>query len=143
MLLLDVHVRDFRNLIEQKVGLSRGTTVLFGPNGQGKTNFLEACYLVSTLRPLRAQKLRELQRIGGSSPALVGGRFELASGVREVQVEVGEEGRSARVDGKPVQDPADLFGGPATVAFTPDDLSVVKGGPEGRRRLLDATEGSR
>jgi DNA replication and repair protein RecF len=41
------------------------------------------------------------------------------------------------VDGKPVRDPDELFGGLATVAFTPDDLAVVKGGPEGRRRLLD------
>jgi len=51
--------------------------------------------------------------------------------VREVEVEVGREGRSARVDGKPVRDPDELFGGLATVAFTPDDLAVVKGGPEG------------
>jgi DNA replication and repair protein RecF len=41
------------------------------------------------------------------------------------------------VDGKPVRDPDELFGGLAVVAFTPDDLALVKGGPEGRRRLLD------
>jgi DNA replication and repair protein RecF len=137
VLLLDVQVREFRNLLEQEVALGRHTTVLFGPNGQGKTNFLEACYLLCTLRPLRAQKLRELVRIGSEQPALVRGRFELTSGVREVEVEIGGEGRAARVDGKPVRDPDELFGGLATVAFTPDDLAVVKGGPEGRRRLLD------
>src|SRR2546427_339494 len=107
-----------------------------GPNGQGKTNFLEACYLLSTLRPLRAHKLAELVRIGSEQAACVSGRFELPGGVRQVEVEIGREGRSARVDGKPVRDPDELFGGLATVAFTPDDLAVVKGGPEGRRRLL-------
>jgi DNA replication and repair protein RecF len=137
VLLLDVQVRGFRNLLEQRVALGRHTTVLFGANGQGKTNFLEACYLLCTLRPLRAQKLRELVRIGSEQPALVRGRFELPAGVREVEVEVGREGRDARVDGKPVRDPDELFGGLATVAFTPDDLAVVKGGPEGRRRLMD------
>lgn len=137
MLLLDVQVRGFRNLLEQRVALGRHTTVLFGANGQGKTNFLEACYLLCTLRPLRAQKLRELVRIGSEDPALVRGRFELPAGVREVEVEIGKEGRTARVDGKPVRDPDELFGGLATVAFTPDDLAVVKGGPEGRRRLMD------
>ena len=137
MLLLDVHTREFRNLLEQDVSLGPHTTVLYGPNGQGKTNFLEACYLLCTLRPLRAQKLRELVRIGSELPALVRGRFELPSGVREVEVEIGREGREARVDKKPVRDPDELFGGLATVAFTPDDLAVVKGGPEGRRRLLD------
>jgi len=137
VLLLDVSTRDFRNLADQRVALGRHSTVLFGANGQGKTNFLEACYLLCTLRPLRAHKLFELARIGSERPALVTGRFELPSGVREVEVEVAREGRTARVDGKPVRDPEELFGGLATVAFTPDDLAVVKGGPEGRRKLLD------
>jgi DNA replication and repair protein RecF len=137
VLLLDVSTRDFRNLEQQRVSLAPHTTVLFGENGQGKTNFLEACYLVSTLRPLRAQKLAELVKLGSEGPARVSGRFELPGGVREVEVEAGREGRSARVDGKPVRDADELFGGLATVAFTPDDLAVVKGGPEGRRRLLD------
>jgi DNA replication and repair protein RecF len=135
--LLDVSTRAFRNLAEARIELGRHTTVLFGPNGQGKTNFLEACHLLCTLRPLRAQKLAELVSVGGEQSALVRGRFELSGGVREVEVEVGREGRSARVDGKPVRDPDELFGGLATVAFTPDDLAVVKAGPEGRRKLLD------
>jgi DNA replication and repair protein RecF len=137
VLLLEVKTRDFRNLAEQGVTLARHTTVLFGANGQGKTNFLEACYLLCSLRPLRAHKLVELVRIGSERSALVAGKFDLPSGVREVEVEIGREGRNARVDGKPVRDPDELFGGIATVAFTPDDLAVVKGGPEGRRRLLD------
>jgi len=137
VLLLEVKTRDFRNLVEQSVTLARHTTVLFGANGQGKTNFLEACYLLCSLRPLRAHKLAELVRIGSERSALVAGKFDLPSGVREVEVEIGREGRNARVDGKPVRDPEELFGGLATVAFTPDDLAVVKGGPEGRRRLLD------
>jgi len=133
---LRVETKDFRNLAPQAVELSPHTTVLAGPNGQGKTNFLEACYLLCTLRPLRAQRLAELVRFG-SAQATVGGRFELAGGTREVVVGVGEGRRSAQVDGKAVRDPDDLFGGLAVVAFTPDDLALVKGGPEGRRRLLD------
>jgi DNA replication and repair protein RecF len=118
------------------VDLSPHTTVLAGPNGQGKTNFLEACYLLCTLRPLRAQRLAELVRFG-SARASVAGRFELVGGMREVVVAVEEGRRAAQVDGKAVRDPDELFGGLAVVAFTPDDLALVKGGPEGRRRLLD------
>ena len=117
--------------------LSPRTTVLAGPNGQGKTNFLEAIYLLCTLRPLRAQKLTELVRLGTAGPARVAGRFELPGGMREVAVAIAEGKRAATVDGKAVRDPADLFGGLAVVAFTPDDLALVKGGPDGRRRLLD------
>ena len=136
MLLIEIQTRAFRNLADQPVALAPHTTVLFGQNGQGKTNFLEACYLLCTLRPLRAQKLLEMVRIG-EAEAHVAGRFELPGGVREVEVHIGDGSRSARVDGKPVRDPDELFGGLATVSFTPDDLSVVKGGPEGRRRLID------
>jgi DNA replication and repair protein RecF len=121
VILRQVWTRSFRNLADPRVGLSERTTVLFGPNGQGKTNFLEAC----------------LQRIGAHEPARVNGEFELAGGAREVEVEISAQGRVARVDQKRVADPDELFGGLATVAFTPDDLAVVKGGPEGRRKLLD------
>jgi len=76
-------------------------------------------------------------RLGTLGGAQVTARFELPGGVRAVEVEIGAQGRTARVDGKRVADPDELFGGLATVAFTPDDLAVVKGGPEGRRKLLD------
>jgi DNA replication and repair protein RecF len=118
------------------VELSPHTTVLAGANGQGKTNFLEACYLLCTLRPLRAQRLSELVRFGAAQ-ARVAGVFEMPGGARQIEVTIAEGSRSARVDGKPVRDPDELFGGLAVVAFTPDDLALVKGGPEGRRRLLD------
>jgi DNA replication and repair protein RecF len=132
-----VWTRSFRNLRDPRVELSPRTTVLFGENGQGKTNFLEACYLLCTLRPLRAQKLVELVRLGSRDAAFVDGAFALAGGTREVEVEISSQGRVARVDGKRIADPDQLYGGLATVAFTPDDLAVVKEGPEGRRKLLD------
>ena len=71
MLLLDVATRAFRNLHDQRTSLDPQATVLFGQNGQGKTNFLEACYLLCTLRPLRAQRLTELARLGSGEQALV------------------------------------------------------------------------
>lgn len=137
MILEEVWVRSFRNLRDPRVQISPRTTVLYGQNGQGKTNFLEACYLLCTLRPLRAQKLVELVRLGSKEAALVNGMFALPGGSREVEVEISAQGRAARVDGKRLSDPDELYGGLATVAFTPDDLAVVKEGPEGRRKLLD------
>jgi DNA replication and repair protein RecF len=123
------------------VELSPGATVLSGPNGQGKTNFLEACYLGCTLRPLRANRLGELIQFStGPSEAAeteVTARFSSSGGERAVTVGIGGGKRTAKVDGKPVKDPDELFGGLAVVAFTPDDLALVKGAPDGRRRLLD------
>lgn len=149
MLLLSVSTQRFRNLRAATVELSPGATVLSGPNGQGKTNFLEACYLACTLRPLRASRLQELVQFGAESASSSGApggeralaevtaRFSSPGGERVVTVGVGQGKRTAKVDGKPVKDPDELFGGLAVVAFTPDDLSLVKGAPDGRRRLLD------
>jgi DNA replication and repair protein RecF len=52
-----LQLQDFRNLAEVSLQPSPRLTVLLGPNGQGKTNLLEAVYLLTTLRPLRAARL--------------------------------------------------------------------------------------
>jgi DNA replication and repair protein RecF len=95
-------IRDFRNLAAVDLTPSPRATILLGENGQGKTNLLEAIYLLATLKPLRAARLTELVRFG-QERALVAADFD----------------------------------GPAAVCFAPDDLLLVKAGPEGRRRFLD------
>jgi DNA replication and repair protein RecF len=110
-----------------------------GPNGQGKTNLLEALFLLCTLKPLRATRLAELVRFGAER-ARVQGQFEAPGGVRSVAVEIGPEGRTAFLDGKPLASSDRLdafFEGRAAVCFSPDDLLLVKGGPDQRRRFLD------
>jgi DNA replication and repair protein RecF len=69
--------------------------------------------------------------------AHVRGVFSVDAGERDIEVSIRDGARSARLDGKAVRDPDELFGGIAVVAFTPDDLWLVKGSPDGRRRLLD------
>ncbi len=111
-------------------------TVLVGRNGQGKTNLLEAVYFLCTLKALRAARLVELVRFGQPS-ARVAGQFALAGATREIAVTIQDGLREASVDGKLVRAVEDYFGGVSVVAFTPDDLAVVKGAPEERRTLLD------
>jgi DNA replication and repair protein RecF len=137
--LLSLHVRDFRNLAGVSLSPSPRATVLVGENGQGKTNLLEAVYFLTTLKPLRASRLQELVRFGAEDAA-VAGDFDGPGGSRRVAVEVGPAGRTASLDGKPLGSTARLdayFEGLACVCFSPDDLLLVKGGPDGRRRFLD------
>jgi DNA replication and repair protein RecF len=115
---------------------SARATILVGQNGQGKTNLLEAIYLLCTLKPLRAARLAELVRFG-QARAEVAGAFAGPGGVRRVSVSVGPEGRTAMLDGKPQERLDTYFEGLAAVCFAPDDLLLVKAGPEGRRRVLD------
>jgi DNA replication and repair protein RecF len=136
MRLLRLQVRDFRNLAAVDLAPSPRATILLGENGQGKTNLLEAIYLLATLKALRASRLQELVRFGADR-AQVAGDFDGPGGVRRAAVQVQAGGRTAFLDGKP-QDRLDAyFDGLAAVCFSPDDLLLVKAGPEGRRRFLD------
>ena len=107
-----------------------------GENGQGKTNLLEAVYFACTLKPIRAARLTELVRFGAAK-ATVAAEVEGAGGLRRVSVEIAPGVRSAFLDGKPQERLDDYFEGLAAVCFSPDDLLLVKGGPEVRRRFLD------
>jgi DNA replication and repair protein RecF len=134
--LLSVDVHDFRNVADARLEPSPRATILVGANGQGKTNLLEAIYFACTLKPLRAARLVELVRFGAAA-ATVGADVDGPGGVRRVAVEVAPGARTAFLDGKPQERLDAYFEGLAAVCFSPDDLLLVKGGPEGRRRFLD------
>lgn len=134
--LLHLELQSFRNLAHVALTPGSGITVVVGDNGQGKTNLLEALYFLCTLKPLRAGRLKELVRFG-EPKAEVTGRFLLGGAEREVSVTVEGGTRQARVDGKKAASLESYFGGVSVVAFTPDDLAVVKGSPEARRMFLD------
>jgi DNA replication and repair protein RecF len=138
MRLLSATIRRFRNLGEVTLEPGPRATVLVGENGQGKTNTLEALYWVGTLRPLRATRLSELVQFGHSQEGTeVRATFQLAGGPREFAVRLVSGERSVEVDGKRVSSLDDYVGSVVVVAFTPDDLVLVKGAPEERRRFLD------
>ncbi len=131
-----LQLQDFRNLAQVSLQPSPRLSVLIGPNGQGKTNLLEAVYLLTTLRPLRAQRLSELVRFG-TPRAQVGATVQRGTVERRLAVEILPGQRTAHLDGKPIERLDDYLEGLAAVCFSPDDLQLVKGGPDGRRRFLD------
>lgn len=137
MRLLDVGLTDFRNISSARLELSPRFNALVGPNGQGKTNTLEALYLMAALRPLRSVNRRTLLR-EGTDKAVVEARVEVdATGLtHDLGLELTTTRRLLLKDGKRVE--ADAFLGHAVaVCFTPDDLQLAKGSPDGRRKFLD------
>ncbi len=138
MQLLSLTYERFRNLERVTLEPSARATIAVGENGQGKTNLLEGLYFLATLKALRANRLAELIRFGAES-ARVSGRFRLQGAERDISVDILPKSRAAFVDGKRAPSLEAYFGGVSVVAFTPDDLAVVKGGPEGRRLFLDRT----
>ncbi len=136
MRLASLQIRDFRNLAEVDLVPSSRATVLVGENGQGKTNLLEAVAFLVTLKAFRASRLQELVRFG-TQKAVVAAGFDGPGGRRTLAVHIADGTRTAFLDGKVQERFDEYFEGLAAVSFTPDDLLLVKGGPEGRRRFLD------
>ena len=136
MFVTKIQISSFRNIAEAEISFDRRFNVLHGANGQGKTNLLEAIYFLTTLKPLRATRLAELVRFG-TERATVSAGMEGPGGLRRLAVQVDGGGRTAWLDGKVQERLEGYFDGLAAVCFAPDDLLLVKGSPEGRRRFLD------
>ncbi|HEX4460201.1 MAG TPA: DNA replication/repair protein RecF [Polyangia bacterium] len=130
-----LEARQFRNLAEVMIEPHARFNVLWGDNGQGKTNILEAIYLLGTLRSFRAAKTEEMVRFGAPK-ASVRARVEKLETQRLLEVALSPGHKSARVDGKGAR-ATDYFGGFNVVLFAPEDLRLPKGSPSGRRRFID------
>ena len=130
---------DFRSYPRAEVDLGRGVTLLVGRNGQGKTNLVEALGYVATLGSHRVATDAPLVR-RGAERAVVRAAVDRdgRSTLVELEIVPGRANR-ARLNRSPAQRPREVLGALRTVLFAPEDLSLVKGDPDGRRRFLDDT----
>jgi DNA replication and repair protein RecF len=110
---------------------------LLGPNAQGKTNLLEAAHYLLTLRSPRVASDQPLVRLGATS-AFLRGELDTAGGRALVEVEVRSSGANRiQVNRSGVRRKRDLRQRARSVMFIPEDLDVIQGGPEDRRRFMD------
>ena len=137
----DLRVFAFRNYAEQRVAFGPAINLIGGRNAQGKTNLLEAVATLLLSRSPRAGTAAEV--VGwGSDEALVEATVSRPAASRTLTVRFrrdpvsGRVTRTAAVDGS-ARPARDLLGLCPVVLFWPEDLQLVKAGPEGRRRLLD------
>lgn len=132
---------DFRSYRQVDLTFEPGITALVGPNGQGKTNLVEAIGYVSTFSSHRVPTDAPLVRAGAPA-AVVRSRIVRAQDdgserALVIDIQLGS-GRSNRVklNGAPSR-ARDVVGALRSVLFAPEDLALVKGDPDGRRRFLD------
>ena len=138
---MKIHVlaaEGWRNLEPLSLRPGERLSVLFGDNGQGKTNVIEAAYYLAALRSFRTTHAEDLIQRGAA-----GGRARLRAELshrgleRRFEIDLGPAGRIARLDGKLVRGTAAALGAVSVVLFVPEDLLLPRAAPSARRRFLD------
>jgi DNA replication and repair protein RecF len=139
MRMTGLRLRDFRGYRQVLLTPPEGVTMLVGENGAGKTNLLEAVHLCCLGRSHRTSNDREMIR-QGQETAAVQLTVERTDGRHEVGVRLYENARRRKVvyvNGKTASRLGELMGHATCVIFSPEDLALVKEGPQARRRFLD------
>jgi len=137
MELTALDLTSYRSYPRLELRLAPGVTVFVGPNGQGKTNIVEALSYLATLSSHRVPHDAALVT-RGEQTAIIRASFVRAGRPLQVDLQI-TPGRSntARVQGSALSRLRDLLGEVRAVLFAPEDLTLVKGDPDGRRRFLD------
>lgn len=130
-------MRDFRSYEAVDLELDPGVSTFIGPNGQGKTNLLEAVGYVATLGSHRVATDAPLVRHGAEAAIIRAGvHSQGRNSLVEIEINPGRANR-ARLNRTTVSRPRDILGTLRAVLFAPEDLALVKGDPGERRRFLD------
>ena len=142
MFIKHLSLSNFRNYRSAEVGFQPGVTLLLGPNGQGKTNLVEAIRYLSSLNSHRVAGYQALIRreADGAQGASALIRAMASHDERDVMLEVElntDSQNKARVNRADVPKVRDILGYVKTVTFSPEDLDIVRRDPTERRRFID------
>ncbi|MBQ7569018.1 DNA replication/repair protein RecF [bacterium] len=142
MILSRLSLSNFRNYKSLELSLSAGINLISGNNAQGKTNLLEAIYYLGTLKSFRVRSETELVNWGQPAAGVQAG-FIRADGtasqleVRWAQGSAGKWERRVKRNGIVLRSLAEFLKEVPLSLFIPQDLALVQGGPEARRRYLN------
>lgn len=128
-------LRNFRNYEEQEIVLKENVNVFFGENAQGKTNILEAIFLCSMGKSFRAKQDNEMIKLN-SENAFVEVEYNKKDRSGKIKIELNKR-KTIYINGIKVKKLSEVLGNLNIIIFTPDDINVLKGGPQNRRRFLD------
>jgi DNA replication and repair protein RecF len=134
-----LHLDSFRSYNEVLVEFVPGVNVLIGPNGQGKTNIVEAIYYLATLTSHRVASENPLVSAGKAS-AVIRARINEEDRTVAIDIEItpGKTNR-AKINRSPLPRVRDVLGIVRVIMFAPEDLALVKGDPSERRSFMDHT----
>ena len=136
MILTELHLHHFRNYQDLTVHFNPGVNVLIGHNAQGKTNMLEAIYVLSLTKSHRTSNDRDLINWQEKS-ALISGTVQKSLGKVPLEIQFTSKGKKAKVNHLEQARLSQYIGQLNAILFAPEDLTLVKGSPALRRHFMD------
>ena len=135
MKLISLETENLRNLKRNVLKASENINIFYGDNAQGKTNLIEAIWLCSGAKSFRGAKENELIKFGEEF-AKIKVSFEDSERIQRLELSLGEK-RKVLINDVPYNNFASLIGRFYCVVFSPSHLSLLKDGPEKRRKFID------
>ena len=136
MRLNSLQLINFRNYDNLHLNFEKNINLLVGKNGQGKTNIVEAIYMLSFGKSFRTNKDKEVIKFG-SENLYIGGNYLKNSSKGLIEVAIGKNKKGIKVNKIHIQKIQELLGNLNVVIFSPEDLRLVKDGPRERRSFID------
>ena len=131
----DIKLNNFRNYDKKEIKLHENINVFYGENAQGKTNIIESIFLSSIGKSFRTSKEKELIKFN-EEKALIEINFQKSDRDGNIKIEIGDK-KQIYLNGIKLKKLSELLGNINIVIFTPDDINILKGGPQNRRKFLD------
>ena len=135
MWIKNIKIKNFRNYNQEEINLEKNINIFYGENAQGKTNIIEAIFLCSLGKSFRAKKDNEMIKLNEKN-AIVEIEYEKSDRDGKIKIEIGNK-KNIYLNGIKIKKLSELLGNLNIVIFTPDDINILKGGPQNRRRFLD------
>lgn len=137
MYLKNIELRNYRNYLNLNINLNCGLNIFLGENAQGKTNVAEAIYFLSSLKSHRTSKEKELIN-WNKDKCYIKGEIQKNNGNNTIEFLIGNEiKRACKINGIKYNKASEIFGFVNVVIFSPEDLKLVKEGPQARRKFID------
>jgi len=139
LIVKSLELKNFRNHGDTKILFSDRFNIIYGDNGQGKTNILEAIYLCASGRSHRTSKDSELIKFGCDSYSI--SNLVKSTGLdKDINISyLADQKKQIKINDIPLTKIGALMGNLYAVLFSPEDLFIVKQGPTERRRFADIT----
>ena len=130
-----IKINNFRNYNNEEINLNKNINIFYGENAQGKTNIIEAIFLSSIGKSFRTNKDKELIKLNEENCNI---ELFFNKSDREGKIKINiENKKNIFVNGIKLKKLSELLGNINVVIFTPDDINILKGGPQNRRKFLD------